>query len=396
MSIRKRERIHGPDMIFLASFAFIAIFGLVMLSSASTAVAFQRFGDSLYYIKHQILNGFLPGVFVCVAMALIDYHQWRKLGFTLYVISILLLLIVLIPGIGVTFGGARSWIDLKVFVFQPTEVVKIAFIMYLAAWLEKRDRKSIKDFSDGFVPFITALGIVMFLILMQPDVGTMSVIVMIALMVYFVGGADIKHLLGVGLLGVGGLAFLIKIAPYRAARFTVFLHPELDPQGIGYHINQALLAIGSGGLFGLGFGYSRQKHLYLPEVIGDSVFAIIAEELGFVAVLLVLGVLLTMILRGFYIARQAPDPFGKYVATGIMSWIGFQSFVNIGAMVGILPITGLPLPFISYGSSSLIVLFAAMGIMINISRQTVAQAPKSRVMRASGSRVVKRAEAETM
>lgn len=381
MSIRLRSRIHQPDFIFLASFVFIALFGLVMLSSVSTAVAFQRFGDSLYYIKHQLLNGFLPGIFVCIALAIVDYRVWRRFGFTLFVISIVLLLAVLIPGIGVTFGGARSWIDAKIFVFQPTEVVKLAFILYLAAWLEKRDRKVIKDFSDGLVPFLISLGIVMGLILLQPDVGTMSVIVMIALTVYFVAGAALKHLFVLGLLGIGGLAFLIKIAPYRAARFTVFLHPELDPQGIGYHINQALLAIGSGGLFGLGFGYSRQKHLYLPEVIGDSIFAIIAEELGFMAVVLILGVLLTMIMRGFIIARQAPDNFGRFVAAGIMSWIGFQSFVNIGAMVGILPITGLPLPFISYGSSSLIVLFAAMGIMINISRQTVAPSAKTRVMR---------------
>lgn len=381
MSMRLRSRIHQPDFIFLASFAFIALFGLVMLSSVSTAVAFQRFGDSLYYIKHQLLNGFLPGIFACIALAMIDYRIWRRFGFALFVTSIILLLLVLIPGIGVSFGGARSWIDVGPFVFQPTEIVKLAFILYLAAWLEKRDRKVIKDVSDGLIPFLISLGIVMGLILLQPDVGTMSVIVMIAFMVYFVAGANLNHLIGLGVLGVGLLALLIKIAPYRAARFTVFLHPELDPQGIGYHINQALLAIGSGGLFGLGFGYSRQKHLYLPEVIGDSIFAIIAEELGFMVVVLVLAVLLTMILRGFMIARQAPDNFGKYVAAGIMSWIGFQSFVNIGAMVGLLPITGLPLPFISYGSSSLVVLFAAMGIVINISRQTVAPSSKLRVMR---------------
>lgn len=381
MSMRLRSRIHQPDFIFLASFAFIALFGLVMLSSVSTAVAFQRFGDSLYYIKHQLLNGFLPGIFACIALAMIDYRIWRRFGFALFVTSIILLLLVLIPGIGVSFGGARSWIDVGPFVFQPTEIVKLAFILYLAAWLEKRDRKVIKDVSDGLIPFLISLGIVMGLILLQPDVGTMSVIVMIAFMVYFVAGANLNHLIGLGVLGVGLLALLIKIAPYRAARFTVFLHPELDPQGIGYHINQALLAIGSGGLFGLGFGYSRQKHLYLPEVIGDSIFAIIAEELGFMVVVLVLAVLLTMILRGFMIARQAPDNFGKYVAAGIMSWIGFQSFVNIGAMVGLLPITGLPLPFISYGSSSLVVLFAAMGIVINISRQTVAPSSKPRIMR---------------
>lgn len=223
----------------------------------------------------------------------------------------------------------------------------------------------------------------MVLIFLQPDVGTMTIIVMIAMMIYFVAGASIKHLFAMGAAGIAGLAVLIKIAPYRAARFTVFLHPEIDPQGIGYHINQALLAIGSGGVFGLGFGHSRQKHLYLPEVIGDSIFAIIAEELGFIIVVIVLLLFLALIYRGYQIARNSHDVFGKLVVAGIISWIGFQSFVNISAMVGLLPITGLPLPFVSYGSSSLIVLFAAMGIVINISRQTVA--PKA----TGASRVIK-------
>lgn len=370
-SLRRQSRFHAPDLIFLSCFAFVAIFGLVMLSSASSAVAFQRFGNNLYYVTHQLLNGFIPGVIACVAASMVDYHLWRRLGFTIFVASIILLIAVLIPGLGVSFGGAQSWLGLGPIVFQPAEVTKLAFIMYLAAWLEKRDKKVIKDFSDGFVPFLISLGIVMALMLAQPDVGTMTVIVMIALMVYFAAGADIKHLLGFGAFGAAGLLFLIKIAPYRTARLTVFLHPELDPQGIGYHINQALLAIGSGGMFGLGFAHSRQKHLYLPEVIGDSIFAIIAEELGFVVVCIFLAVLFTMMYRGYQIARQAPDNFGRFMTVGIISWIGFQSFINIAAMVGLMPITGLPLPFVSYGSSSLIVLFTAMGIVINISRQTV-------------------------
>jgi cell division protein FtsW len=382
MAIRRLSRLHKPDLIFLACFAFIAIFGLVMLSSVSTAVAFQRFGDSLYYVKYQLTRGFIPGLFAFAFFALIDYRMWRRFGFTIFVASIVLLLAVFIPGLGVSYGGAKSWLDLGILQFQPAEVTKLAFILYLAAWLEKRDKHVIKDFSDGLRPFLTSLGIVMLLIFLQPDVGTMTVIAMISFMIYFTAGASLKHLFGLGILGVGALAFLIKIAPYRAARFTVFLHPELDPQGIGYHINQALLAIGSGGIFGLGFGYSRQKHLYLPEVIGDSAFAIVAEELGFVAVCVVLIIFMTMLYRGFRVAREAPDNFGRFVAAGVMSWIGFQSLINISAMVGLLPITGLPLPFISYGSTSLIVLFAAMGIVTNISRQTVdVGSKKSKIMK---------------
>jgi len=369
--LRRQSKFHAPDIIFLSCFIFVAIFGLVMLSSASSAVAFQRFGNNLYYVIHQLINGFVPGVIFCVIAALVDYHYWRRFGFTLFAASIVLLVAVLIPGLGVSFGGAQSWLDLGPILFQPAEVTKLTFIMYLASWLEKRDKKVIKDFSDGLMPFLMSLGIVMGLMLAQPDVGTMTVIAMIAMMVYFAAGANIKHLMGLGVVGAGLLFTLIKIAPYRTARLTVFLHPELDPQGIGYHINQALLAIGSGGLFGLGFAHSRQKHLYLPEVIGDSIFAIISEELGFIFVCIFLVILFTLMYRGYQIARNAPDNFGRFLAVGIISWIGFQSFINIAAMVGLLPITGLPLPFVSYGSSSLIVLFIAMGIMINISRQTV-------------------------
>lgn len=382
--MRRKSKYHPPDYVFVGLFAFIAIFGIVMLSSVSTAIAFQRFGDSLYYVKHQLFFGFIPGIIACAILSMVDYRLWKKLAFPIFVGAIGLLLAVFLPGIGASFGGAKSWISLGGLTFQPSEIVKLAFIIYLAAWLERRDKHIIKDFSDGFVPFLISLGIVMGLILLQPDVGTMSIIVMIALMVYFVAGADLKHLTGLSLAGLAMLWVLIKIAPYRAARFTVFLHPELDPQGIGYHINQALLAIGSGGLFGLGFGYSRQKHLYLPEVIGDSIFAVISEELGFIVVSLFLIAFFFLIYRGYQVARNAPDQFAKLTVTGIMSWIGFQSFVNISAMVGILPITGLPLPFVSYGSSSLIVLFAAVGVVINISRQT--NASKKNV----NSRVVKR------
>ena len=377
----KNKTQSGPDIIFVLLFAFLVIFGIVMLSSASTAIAFQRFGDSLYYVKHQLLNGFIPGVLICIVLSLIDYRFWRQFAFPAFVVSILLLIAVFIPGIGRTFNGSRSWLEIGSIIFQPVEIVKLGFILYLSVWLEKRDRKTIKDFSDGLMPFLISLGIVMGLILLQPDVGSMGVIVMIALMIYFVAGADIKHLLALGGIGVGLLAFLIKIAPYRAARFTVFLHPETDPQGLGYHINQALLAIGSGGLVGLGFAHSRQKHLYLPEVINDSIFAIIAEELGFVMVTIILAAFLALIIRGYTIARNSPDNFGKLVTTGIISWIGFQGFINIAAMVGLMPITGLPLPFVSYGSSSLIVLFAAMGLVINISRHTQQSGPGKRLSR---------------
>lgn len=366
-----RSSYHKPDYLFLGSFALILFIGLFMLSSVSTAVAFHRFGDSYYYIKHQVLYGLIPGILALFIVSRINYKFFRDWSWHMIVGSIFLLLLVFIPGIGYKFGGARSWINFFGIIFQPSEIVKLTFLLYLATWLEKRGDKKVKDFHDGFLPFLFSLGVIMILIMLQPDIGTMSIIVMISLIVFFIGGGAIKHLLALSAAGIAMLGVLIKIAPYRAARFKVFLDPASDPQGIGYHINQALIAIGSGGIFGVGFGLSRQKHLYLPEVIGDSIFAVMAEELGFVVISAFIILFVFMVYRGFLIARYAPDKFSQLVAAGIMSWISVQALINIAAMVSLMPLTGLTLPFISYGSSSLLILMIAMGIMVNISRQTV-------------------------
>ncbi len=349
-----------------------------MLSSVSTAVAFHKFGDSYYYIKHQLLYGVLPGLVFLFIVSRIDYRVWKKYAFLLLLFTMALLILVFIPGIGIKLGGARSWVNFFGIAFQPSELLKLTFLMYLAAWLEKRGERKVKDFQSGFIPFVSALLLVIFLIAMQPDIGTMSIIVMISLVVYFIGGASVKYLLGLGMAGMAFLALLIRIAPYRAARFKVFLNPDLDPGGAGYHINQALLAIGSGGLFGVGFGHSRQKHLYLPEVIGDSIFAVMAEELGFVFISFLVILFGLLAYRGFFIARYAPDRFSMLLSAGIVSWISLQAFINIAAMVGLLPLTGLTLPFISYGSSSLVILLIAVGILINISKQTVEQSMKKK------------------
>ena len=225
------------------------------------------------------------------------------------------------------------------------------------------------DPNFGLMPFLIMLGsLVLLIAVAQRDLGTTIVIAVISIVVYFVAGAPWRHL---GLIGLGGLmavAALIKVAPYRAARLTVFLNPEVDPQGIGYHVNQALLAIGSGGLFGLGLGHSRQKFNYLPEVATDSIFAIVAEELGFVFAVILVLLFLAFTIQALRVAKGASDRFGQLVAVGIAVWIGFQAFVNVGAMLSLLPLTGIPLPFISYGSSSMITLLAAAGLLANISR----------------------------
>lgn len=361
---------HSSDKIFITCFFALAALGLILLSSASAVISFQKYGTSYYYLTHQLLFGFLPGLVVLIVCASLDYRIWKRLAFPLLVVSIALLAAVFLPGFGLEHGGARRWINLGSFSFQPSEIVKLTFLLYVAAWLSGKGEKNVKDFSYGFIPFITLVGIISFLIALQPDVGTMSVIIVAAFCIYFLGGASVSHVALAGMGGVGLMMVLIQATPYRMQRLTTFLNPDFDPLGIGYHINQALLAVGSGGLWGRGFGHSRQKFAYLPEVFGDSIFAVIAEELGFIFAVFFISFILFWILRGLRIAQRASDDFGMLVAAGIMSWIAFQAFVNIGAMLSILPLTGIPLPFVSYGGTAIIMEMAAIGIVLNIARQS--------------------------
>ncbi len=357
------------DYILLLIVGVIILFGLVMLLSASAPSGYSQFSDSYYFVKHQIIFGLLPGIGALIAFSRIPYTFWRKHAWNLLILSVVLLVLVFIPGLSAGIGSAHSWISIGgVFSLQPSEVVKLTFLFYLAAWLAQRDKHSVRDVSSGFLPFVGVLGTIMVLMILQPDIGTMSIIAAMSLVVYFVAGAPITYVAGLIMAGVTALVLLITAAPYRAARFTTFLHPELDPLGIGYHINQALLAIGSGGILGLGYGHSRQKFQYLPEVAGDSIFAIISEEMGFVVAVLVIGLFLFFLWRVLQIAKASPDNFGKYVAVGIGAWISIQAFVNIGSMVALMPITGVPLPFISYGGTSLAISLAAVGVVLNISK----------------------------
>ncbi|MFH1620928.1 MAG: putative lipid II flippase FtsW [Patescibacteria group bacterium] len=358
------------DRTFLLALGGLCIFGLIVLVSASGPLSYQKFGDSWYFFKHQLIYGFIPGIFIFSLVALFDYRKLKPLAVGALVSSVVLLVLVYIPGVGMRFGGAGRWVQLGPLSFQPSELVKITFLIYVAAWLSARREERSKDLQNGLLPFMSALGVIIILLVLQPNTGSMSVITGSALLMYLVAGAPIIWFAGLGLAAVGFIAILIKLTPYRAARLLTFLHPELDPQGIGYHINQAFLAIGSGGLFGLGYGHSRQKYLYLPEVAGDSIFAVIAEEFGFIiAVCLILAFAL-LIYRCIKIAQNAPDDFGRFLATGIGSWVGLQAVFNICSMVGLMPITGVTLPFISYGSSALISLSIGMGIIASISRQS--------------------------
>jgi len=366
----KNDRYHAPDLILFFCFVILIVFGLFVLSSAGAADGYQKFGDSYYLVKHQLFNGLLPGLVLFCVLVNINYQVWKKFTLPLLLISIASLVIVFIPGIGSTYGTAHSWINIFGFSFQPAELVKLTFLLYLATWLEKRGVQGVKDLYFGFLPFLFVLGIISVLMLLQPDMGSLSIIIFLAMAVFFASGAKFKH---VAMIVVGGgisIYFLITRSAYKLARLTTFLHPELDPQGIGYHINQAFLAIGSGGFWGRGFGLSRQKFQYLPEATGDSIFAILAEELGFIVCLLTIALLVFIVWRSLKIAKTSPDQFGRLVVVGIISWLTFQAFFNIASMVGLLPMTGIPLPFISYGGSALAISMGAVGILLNISRQT--------------------------
>lgn len=362
MSLLRRIKSWDPVVVGLTA-AFV-VFGLIMLLSATGPIAMQRSGDSLYYVKHQLLVGVLPGSILFFFLALIPYRVWRTFALPALILSLVLLVAVFLPGIGSVYGGSRSWVHVGPINFQPSEFVKLGFVIYLSAWLAGRKER---ETSASAAPFFLALGAVMGLLLLEPDTGSMAVIVSMSLLLYFISGAPVAWFLGLGTLGAGLVALLVKFSPYRAARFMTFLHPELDPKGIGYHINQAILAIGSGGFWGLGYGHSRQKFLYLPEVEADSIVAVIAEEMGFWMMLVLLAAFAYLVWRAFKIAKEASDPFGMFLAAGIGAWIGVQTLVNIASMSGLMPMTGVTLPFISHGGSSMVVLLGAMGLLASIS-----------------------------
>jgi len=356
------------DRVLLYAFFALLVFGLIMIASAGISYSRTRFGDAYFFLKRQLI-GVSIGLVLMYVMQQIKYDFWKKISVPMFGASIILLILVFIPGIGSRIYGASRWIQLGPVSFQPAEMLKLSLILYLATWLESRKEK-IKDFSEGFVPFMIILIFVSFLLIKQPDVGTLGVVVLTSIAIFFISGSKLSHLFSMASLGMGALFVLIKIESYRMDRLMVFLHPELDPRGIGYQISQALLAIGSGGFFGVGLGESMQKFNYLPEPVGDSIFAIIGEELGMLGCLVLVALFAIVVMRGILIAKRAPDVFSKLTAIGIVSWIFFQSFINIGAITGLVPLTGIPLPFISYGGTSIIFLMASVGILLNISKYT--------------------------
>lgn len=354
------------DKILLGVVFALLIFGLMMIASAGIAYSKSRFGDPYFFFKRQLI-GVSIGLVVFYLTQRINYNFWKKISLPVFIASIILLILVFIPGIGSKIYGASRWIQLGVVSFQPSEMLKIALIIYLAAWLDSRGEKA-RDFFEGLVPFLIIMGLVGFLLIKQPDMGTLGVVILLAISIFFVAGSKISHMFFMAASGIMALFALIKMESYRMERLMVFLHPELDPRGVGYQINQALLAIGSGGIFGVGLGHSLQKFNYLPEPVGDSIFAIIGEELGFFGCVAVILLIFILTARGLKIAKNAPDLFSRLMAVGISSWIFFQATINMAAISGLIPLTGIPLPFISYGGTSIVFLMAGVGILLNISK----------------------------
>jgi cell division protein FtsW len=357
------------DRALLFSVLIAVGFGLLMIASASAVYASIRFDDQYFFLRRQFFPGVVFGIAAMIVLMKIDYHFWKPFAVPAFLVSLLALGLVFVPGLGTSAYGSTSWLNLGLFSFQPSEMAKFGIILYLAAWLSSRGKHRVSNVMEGLAPFLFVLGLMGFFIYQQPDVGTLSLVVAISFVLFFAAGAQLSHIFALGMLGIVGLFAMIKAAPYRWDRFMVFLNPELDPLGKGYQINQALIALGSGGLLGVGLGESRQKFNYLPEPAGDSIFAIIGEELGFIGAIAVIALFVFIVYRGLRIAAGAPDEFGRLLAIGIVSWIALQAILNIGAITGMLPLTGVPLPFISYGGTSLVFLLAAVGVLLNISAQ---------------------------
>lgn len=361
-----RKARSGPDSILLITTLLLLAIGVIMVYSASAVLAFHDFGDSFYYLKRQLLFAVL-GVIALVVMLTIDYWVWKKYAKILLIIGFILLGIVLIPGIGVVRGGARSWLGISSFGIQPSEFMKIGMLIYMAKMLSD-EQWQISKFTRGLLPPLLIVGAAFGMIMLQPDLGTGVVLMGASLLVIYTAGARLSHLSLLGLLGLCGFAGLIIAAPYRLQRITSFLDPWNDPLGAGYQIIQSLYAIGPGGLVGLGLGASRQKYSYLPEPQTDFIFSILAEELGFIGGVLVLVLFTLLIWRGIRTAITAPDTFGSLLATGIVGMIAVQVIINIGVVIGMFPVTGITLPLISAGGSSLTLMLTSIGILLNISR----------------------------
>jgi len=362
------------DYILMGTVALLMILGVIVLASASTAISQIKFGSTYYYLNHQITFALIPGILLAIFFSKVKLTLIKKWAPIFLLGNLVLMTFVFLPQIGIKVGKASRWISLGLASVQPSEILKIVFILYLASWLEGKSKKKIvlpktqKDLKENLPAFLAILGLISMLLVLQSDIGTLVVILAIGVLMYFFADTPFRDTIIIGALGIIAILIFISLSPYRLERVSVFLHPDQDPMGMGYQTKQSSIAIGSGGLFGLGFGMSQQK--FLPHPISDSIFAVLAEEAGFVGSAVLISLFLIFLWRGFKIGKESKDKFSSLAALGITSWILIQALVNIGAMVGVVPLTGIPLPFISHGCTALIAELVGVGVLLNISRAT--------------------------
>lgn len=344
----------------------LSLFGLVMIYSSSYVWAEYKFNDSFRYVKLQGLF-LIMGIIIMIFINKIDYRIYNKNAWKIFAICIILLILVLIPGIGSVRNGSRSWFGIGSFGIQPSEFAKLSLIILTSKYLSNSN-KFLKDIKKGVIPILLILFFVFGLIMLQPDFGTGMIIVVSIIAMLYIAGVNMKFFVVLGLIGIVGIIILVVIAPYRMDRITSFINPWSDPLGTGFQIIQSLYAIGPGGLLGMGFLNSRQKHFYLPEPQTDFIFSIISEEFGVVGILIVSLLFVFILYCGIKIALKCKDCFGKYLAFGMIFQMLIQAIMNLMVVIGLIPVTGVTLPFLSYGGSSLLVSMASIGIILNISK----------------------------
>jgi cell division protein FtsW len=366
------QRAHHPDYVVAIIIAVLLAIGLIIMYSVSPILSQNILGNAnknFFFLNQVKYMG--VGILFWLIAANVPYTFWRKYATSGLVIAVISLFVLMVPGLSHSSHGATRWIGFGPVSVQPAEILKIAFVIYLAAWFEKHEDE-VGSLFDTLIPFSIMLVVASFiLVVFQRDMGTMAVLALSSIGMYFAAGLRWRHM---AILAAGGTALIwasIIAFPHRISRLVTFLNPSQDASGSGYHINQALIAIGSGGILGVGLGKSIQVYGYLPEAANDSIFAIIAEEFGLIGSVAIVGLFGVLAYRGFQIARNAPDTFSRLAATGITLLLLFQSAINIGAMLSLLPLTGIPLPFISYGGTSLVISLLASGILLNISKYTV-------------------------
>ena len=360
-----RLRPGRPDYAILVTALALVFIGLIFVYSSSFAIALADYDDVNYFLFRQF-GAAMIGLIAMFGLMRFDYRKLRLFSPLLMLLAVLSLVAVL--AVGTEVNGARRWISLGGLPpFQPSEFAKLAVIIYIAAWLASRGRE-VKTFALGLAPFILLVGLVSALILMEPDTGTAAIVVMTTVALFFLAGGSLTHVFTLAGIGLVAGALLIVGGEYRADRILAFTSAEDDPSGLGFQTIQLLIALGSGGIEGLGLGVSRQKFFYIPGAHTDGVFAIIGEETGFIGAMIVIGLFAYLIYRGFKVAMNARDEFGTYLAMGVICWISFQALINIGGITRSIPLTGIPLPFVSYGGSSLIMIMAAIGVLLNVSR----------------------------